>query len=79
MKSGWISVNDRLPDNNRLKVVRYSETWKGEIGKHIGIALSRYYLPSNQTSKKFWCFEFGSTLNAKITHWMPLPSPPKET
>ena len=53
----WISVDDKMPDDDLLKVVAYSEFWKGKIGSHIGITVSRYYLPSNQVDKKSWCFE----------------------
>lgn len=68
----WISIKDQLPDDNNLKVIRYSCD-----GKHVGIALSRWYIPSNMNEDR-WCFEFSSTQGAKVTHWMPLPKPPKE-
>jgi hypothetical protein len=71
----WISVDDELPEDDLLKVVRYKET---HYGKHLGIALSRYYYPSNNPGRKYWCFEFGSSQPTKVTHWMPLPPPPKE-
>jgi hypothetical protein len=66
--SEWISVKDRLPDNDRLNVCRYGRRGEG----HIGIILSRYYTPSN-VDKKVWCKEFGSTQLLEITHWTPLP------
>ena len=69
-KVKWVSVDDRLPENDKLKVCRYSD----RDGKHLGIVLSRYYLPSNQKERKYWCFEFGNTQLTKITHWMSLPS-----
>ncbi len=69
--SKWISIEDRLPEDEGLKVVRYS---LGEV--HLGIALSRYWVPSNLQTKKYWCFEFGSGQKTKVTHWMNLPESP---
>ena len=69
----WISVEDRLPEDDKLKVVRYGY----KNGRNLGIDLSRYYLPANQIDKKYWCFDFLNTQNTKVTHWMPLPEPPK--
>lgn len=69
----WISVEDRLPEDNKLKVIRYSLN-----DRHIGIGLSRFYTPSNM-SVKIWCFEFGSSQGTKVSHWMPLPNSPEVT
>ena len=69
----WISVEDRLPEDTKLKVVRY-----GKNGLHIGIALSHYYLPANQKTRYFWDFDFLSTQGTKVTHWVSLPEPPKD-
>jgi hypothetical protein len=73
--SNWISIKDGLPSDDKLKVVRYKDSRRD---KHLGIALSRYYLPSNQTKTFYWCIEFGNTQPTKVTHWMSLPEPPKE-
>lgn len=71
--SEWISVEDQLPDDTNLKVIRYSLK-----GKHMGISLSHYWHPSNmQDGYLMWDFEFGNTQGTKVTHWMPLPPPPK--
>ena len=76
MKSeGWISVEDRLPEDEKLKVCRVKDSY---YNKHHSIVLSHYYRPSNIPNKKMWSFEFGMTQQLKITHWMPLPEPPKE-
>lgn len=60
----WISVKDRLPKGYRDVLVRY----KNASGYRIDIT--------------FYCdkSEYGSGwyLPANITHWMPLPEPPKE-
>ncbi len=72
--NGWISVKDSLPEDDKLKLVRYKNT---DYNRHSGLKLSRYYLPSNQTDTKFWCFEFNNTQPLKITHWMQIPGPPE--
>ncbi|WP_419716272.1 DUF551 domain-containing protein [Acinetobacter modestus] len=58
----WISVEDRLPDRNRVIVL----TKNGSVG--IG-----RYTPENKFSDwSLWC------CCGNPTHWMPLPAPPKE-
>lgn len=59
----WISVKDRLPDERRRCLI-YGE-------KHIGIG--NYVEPfwyEDEWDRGYGCPE--------ITHWMPLPKPPKE-
>lgn len=77
----WISVKDRLPDPYEKVLVRLDH-WSG-----VDIYLA-FYDP-----KRGWCdcggyFEDGTnndgepltyeTVGANVTHWMPLPEPPKE-
>lgn len=54
--SGWISVNDRLPE------------------KHVGVLVY-----NGSIHEDFICSSgyFYDTLD--VTHWMPLPEPPKES
>ena len=69
--SKWISIEERLPKDDKLKVCRYKST---DSGKHIGIVLSRYYSPSNMPDhKRRWCFEFGNCQPVAISHWADLP------
>lgn len=68
----WISVKERVPDDNKLKVCRTIDTY---YDKHHSIVLSYYYTPSNM-NKNMWSFEFGMTQPLKISHWMSLPDPP---
>jgi hypothetical protein len=60
----WISVRDRLPDvRGNFLVVAI------EAGKYIHITLSEFSKYFTMTGRRsYW----------KVTHWMPLPEPPKE-
>ena len=72
MKTEWISVNDRLPDEP-FSLVCWEKLKTGEQEMQIG-NISEY------TPKSF--FEGVKGLNEtefkKITHWMPLPEPPEK-
>lgn len=60
-KGVWISVKDRLPDNDD-KVLCCTRTAKGIQNIIIG-----YYMDG------MW----RCGMNNNVTHWMPLPEPPK--
>lgn len=61
----WISVTERLPD-------------KGEIVLACGKrhATSGMFQGALRNNPKLWNWK-GNTLK-EVTHWMPLPQPPKE-
>lgn len=63
----WIPVTERLPEDKKdvLAVVRYRN---GTAGVNQG-----WYSYLNEQ----WCIGIFET-NAPVTHWMPLPEPPKE-
>lgn len=67
----WIPVTERLPDGECLAVATikgrpsYGEMLIGYVGKD-GLSASGYSAESN-----------GEILG-DVTHWMPLPEPPKE-
>jgi hypothetical protein len=66
--SDWISVDDRLPDNNEPVV--YCKRKHCKSGFYVGIA---YWTVSQK-----WNPECESTKNPEgFSHWMPLPEPPK--
>lgn len=60
----WISVKDRLPE-------------KGEIVLACGKrhATSGMFQGASRNNPKWWHWK-GNTLK-EVTHWMPLPQPPK--
>ena len=70
----WINVKDKLPEDDKLKVIRYGTT----EGVHLGIELSRYFQPSNLKDSDYYCwdFEFKNTQGTKVTHWFSLPELP---
>lgn len=64
--SGWISVKDRLPEKYQDCIIF------GKNNKHP--AISRKIFTSQYDGKRF------VHINIKyyeVTHWMPLPEPPK--
>jgi hypothetical protein len=69
----WISVEDRLPEGcnvglNKLFIVA------------VGLperTLFTYYAWFD--GNEFYCSDFGGNINSLVTHWMPLPEPPKES
>lgn len=63
----WISVDDQLPPYNEKVLVFYG------IDKYIGIAYLENVYISKQT---FW--NDGRREVFHISHWMPLPAPPKK-
>lgn len=66
--SGWISVKDRLPDEETEYLCWFGDYYFGAFAR-----VCRW----NKIRGAFWCYSD----NAKwpfVTHWMPLPEPPKE-
>lgn len=68
----WISVKDRLPEPHCV-VLAYGE---GEVGVASFQKLQKDWLGGGaiwlDVSQTWW------DPNPEITHWMPLPEPPKE-
>jgi hypothetical protein len=65
---GWISVKDRMPDKNGQYLCWFG---KNKIAK--GAAIATYL----EMWKSFGLLESLETY-PNVTHWMPLPEPPKE-
>ena len=72
---GWISVEDRLPSVDE-KVIVFA------IGKYDGFIGDTVYAMSmilDRPSGKRWAVPWQYfDVDYEITHWMPLPEPPKE-
>lgn len=65
---GWISVEDKLPENN-VAVLAYCEKTKKYF---VGNTIPHYYWRHEGAKGAMY------TVTSKVTHWMPLPEPPKE-
>lgn len=68
--SEWISVKDRLPENN------------DDITLHsmgLGVVNGYYWPLTVDSNSKFITHsgDFGDGPREDITHWMPLPNPPE--
>lgn len=64
----WISVNDRLPENNKpVLVVAHSIPFTAAYAhwKRKWVVLGQYRNADLREGKK-------------VTHWMPLPEPPED-
>lgn len=79
-QSEWISVKDRLPDVDTCPEKFYERA-------HVNVYNGEYVLPAiyerinypEQKLKYRWKYCWGRTYDGPpITHWMPLPEPPKE-
>ena len=62
----WISVNDRLPENGRYVVC---------IAKRN--PFSRFIPMVARIEKNGWVNPITEQYISEVTHWMPLPEPPK--
>ena len=60
----WISIKDKLPPKGKCLVAAL------ENGKYYQVTVSTFtgYYFSMTGRRAYW----------KVTHWMPLPEPPKE-
>ena len=71
----WIPVTERLPDSNKSVLVRCTNTTiSGGYVTHIGSCDSGkfWFLRTQPGTASFPVREW------QVTHWMPLPEPPKE-
>ena len=80
-KTGWISVKDRMPDEDAAYMVFYHEWSNGEFLPKYDeryVKIIKFFRGSG------WIFPVcvdercENDTNREVTHWMPLPKPPKE-
>ena len=78
----WISVEDRLPENDGSYLVTMN-SFGGR--KYIGVrwfakdgeAVNEYELAGQENVWYYHDSEWGYISIDSVTHWMPLPQPPK--
>lgn len=78
--TGWISVKDRLPDKPGPYIVNYKRAgqpehdmdWKYRVNI---IEYSEYW---TEVCQRWWNGHHWAGYGEIVTHWMPLPEPPKE-
>ena len=78
-KQRWIPVSERLPETDG-QYIGYTNT--GLVGTHWlvdGHFIVTYSCEQNWlTTPTSWILESASGGDVYVTHWMPLPEPPKE-
>ena len=78
----WVSVDDRLPENDGSYLVTIN-SFGGR--KHINVrwfakdgeAVNEYELAGQENVWYYYDSEWGYIPIDSVTHWMPLPEPPK--
>lgn len=68
-KEDWIKVEDRLPENDDLVLIRCNGIW----GDHL---IDLYYVGSYIASMEKWVGD--GLFNDCPTHWMPIVSPKED-
>ena len=72
--SEWISVKDRLPDEDELRVLVVAN------GRINDVILQGAYELAEYLGNGVWILDntlIAETQDFEVTHWMPLPEPPK--
>ena len=77
----WISVKDRLPEpGEQVLLIAYG--WSDTtvyLGRLEHMTPETSWLTGITSKESEWCIQGWSYLREpRVTHWMPLPEPPKE-
>ncbi len=73
--NGWVSVKDRLPELRQKVLVWYNNGY--EVAYLQKFEPPKLQYPQFNNVEMFeWCF--GDFEDFDVTHWQPLPEPPKE-
>jgi len=70
----WISVKDRLPEIGAVVIAGKNIGTFWLVAVHNGVVAGNWLSPQLQVSK---CTYEHAGWSDEITHWMPLPEPPK--
>lgn len=70
--SGWIPCSKRMPEDD--EEVLFAVTYPWDKGKKPNVKLGRHH---GKNEKGRWTVYYGAFLDYEVTHWMPLPEPPK--
>ena len=70
-ESGWISVEDRLPAQKGKYLVAFHPCYWDDVKEDILVGEDSY---RGGSGKRCWA----RNKYQRVTHWMPLPEPPKE-
>lgn len=76
----WISVKDRLPDPNEKVIVYNAENDGTFFARRL---VSRFewwdWVTKEYINWRWLPYGYTNIMLESVTHWMPLPKPPKET
>lgn len=80
--SEWISVNDRMPDENQYVVFASFYAWGRPLMEFDSVVAGQFWngaFNPNTDGLEASNYDGGAciTLSMNPTHWMPLPEPPK--
>ena len=79
----WISVNDRLPEKDGAYIAALNHHFGVQQGVSIrsfakdGETVDEYELAGEKYVWYLYDSEYGYVSTDSVTHWMPLPKPPK--
>lgn len=68
----WIPVSEQLPEKIGYYIAYYTQDYNKEYS-HVGVCS---YSPITTGAEYKWRISCGFEVN--VTHWMPLPEPPKD-
>ena len=83
---GWISVKDRLPEQSPslFSIFKDTDKWSkamwvmdSETVLVIVAAKGESIVTTGKLQDGKWCTRISPVIEYKVTHWMPLPKPPK--
>ena len=70
----WISINDRLPENDDRVLVWENKTYQHVLPPEYGYCIWAYYDAGKWLDENM--VEYNNNSDWTITHWMPEPPPP---